>query len=475
MKWLESFIRDLSPEWAAKREMARYKLQVAMNAHGYEAARSVRRQANWGTSGKSANAETWMALPKLRERSRDLVRNTPYAANAITTLATDIIGTGITPLLDGDANAAARDAWKRFSDTCDFEGHTDFYGLQNLAVRTMKESGEALILKRIVRDYDSPLRLHVLEPDYLDDRKDRQLEGGGYIIQGIEFDKSHQRVAYWLYDRHPGDMSRTATSSRVLARDVIHLYDKLRPGQARGVPIMAPVMLKMKDFDDFETAELVAKQVQACFSVFIQTNDGPENFTTIKNDGTDRLQEVRPGQVTYLKPGEDAKSLAPPVSPGADGYSIRQQRALSVGTGIPYELFTGDLSQVNYSSIKAGLNQYRAKTDQQRYHVVIPILCRKAYGWHATVNQVAGPIPEWQPPAYPAVDAEKEFAATIMAVRAGLMSMQKAVSEQGYNFDEVMREIAEAQARYDELGITVDSDPRKVNRSGSAHNTPQEV
>ena len=75
----------------------------------------------------------------LRNRSRDLVRNNPYAARAIEELAGNVVGTGIVPRAK-TGNAAIDkiiDAeWPFFADQCDTPQRLDFYGMQTLAVRT---------------------------------------------------------------------------------------------------------------------------------------------------------------------------------------------------------------------------------------------------------------------------------------------------------------------------------------------------
>ena len=55
---------------------------MAALARSYEGARVGRRTEGWVVAGTSANAEIGTALARLRDRSRDLVRNNAYAAKA---------------------------------------------------------------------------------------------------------------------------------------------------------------------------------------------------------------------------------------------------------------------------------------------------------------------------------------------------------------------------------------------------------
>ena len=175
----------------------------------------------WIAAGTGANAEIAPALARLRDRSRDLVRNNPYAAKAVGALVSNMVGTGLLPRARaGDAEVAtlADRLWSEFSATADADGLTDFAGLQALIVRSLVESGEVLVRLRERRVEDGlpvPLQLQVLEADHLDSLKTEELRDGGFVLQGIEFDRLGRRRAYWLYPTHPGDGRGALVSHRV--------------------------------------------------------------------------------------------------------------------------------------------------------------------------------------------------------------------------------------------------------------------
>ena len=75
---------------------------------------------------------------------------------------------------------------------------------------------------------------------------------------------------------------------------------------------------------------------------------------------------------------------------------------------------------------------------------------------------------KWVPQGWQWVDPEKEFKAVVLAIRAGLMSRSEAVSAFGYDAEAIDREIAADNARADALGLVLDSDPRRVVRTGVA-------
>ena len=64
-----------------------------------------------------------------------------------------------------------------------------------------------------------------IEADYLDTSRNVLLENGGRIIDGVELDVLGRRVAYWLYQEHPGAQlfGTSLASRRVPADGVLHV------------------------------------------------------------------------------------------------------------------------------------------------------------------------------------------------------------------------------------------------------------
>jgi lambda family phage portal protein len=211
MNWLDRTIGYVAPATALRR--ARHRAAMTALARSYEGARVGRRTEGWVVAGTSVNAEIGTALSRLRDRSRDLVRNNAYAAKAVQAVVSNLVGTGILPRArsgDPAINEMADKLWARFAESCDADGLTDFSGLQALIVRAMAESGECPVRIRERRIEDGlavPLQLQVLEPDHLDTAKTGDLANGGFVVQGVEFDPLGRRRAYWMFPVHPGEVA----------------------------------------------------------------------------------------------------------------------------------------------------------------------------------------------------------------------------------------------------------------------------
>lgn len=496
MNWLDRAVSFVSPQAGARRAQARELLarrsasaeaveigwkKAAEILRGYDAGKSSRRTAGWTTAGASANTEVMGSLATARNRARELVRNNPYALRAINMLAAKSVGTGIQARPD----KGALNAWKEFVETCDFEGDLDLYGLQSLIARASFESGEAIIRRVRERSGRVPMKLQVLESDYLDSSKYGSTASGNYIIAGVEVDPAGRKVAYWLYDSHPGEMQfalRGIESRRVEASEVILFGEKQRPGQLRYMPRLAASMMRLRDHDDYRDALLVKKKIEACFAAFviggnpnIPLGDAANETVTLADgtSGSQRQETLAPGMIEYLPGGQDVK-FASPTSGSDDGFSVEELHAIAAGCGVTYEQLTGDISRVNYSSIRSGMGDFRDLVEAWRWTYFMPIVMRRVWGWFLDSAWTAGSIRSprydviWTAPRWPYVNPIDDIKASKEEVRAGFQSMSEKIRELGYDPDEVLDEIEKERAALKAKGIVVDVDPASDNASKSA-------
>lgn len=479
--WLDRAIGWVSPRWGLNRLRSRAALQV-LASRNYEGARVTRRTSGWTAGGTSANAEIAPALATLRNRSRDAVRNNPYARRAIAKLVSASIGTGIM----ARPPAPVANVWKRWCQQADFEGQLDFYGLQMLIARTVFESGECLV--RRIREGgkyagEVPLKIQVLEPDYIDSTRVGPTTGGNYIIAGVEIDPQGRRVAYWLWDKHPGEYNTfpmTLQSRRYDASEILHIYEKERPGQLRGVPRLAVALMKLRDLDEYEEAELVRKKIEACFAAFVTSAEGSRTLaqpeTTTDDAGVrTRTETVSPGMIEYLKPGEEVNFGSPSSGTGYGDYTSTQLHAIAVGAGITCEQLTGDLSQVNYSSMRGGLLDFRELIELFRWIYFVPMACQPIFDWFVDAAWTAGKVRtnsydavSWTPPKWEWIDPLKDVQGEKLETISGFKTLSSILRERGLDPDEVFKEYADERAKLKELGLTFDTSAITAKQIDSA-------
>ncbi|WP_052081022.1 phage portal protein [Pseudomonas sp. ML96] len=484
MGWFD----NLFPGYAAKRSEARVRklradVVAAAMERRFEGAAGGRRNAGWRAHGSDANAEIGPALARLRNRARDLRRNNPYAERAVSGIADNVVGAGIVPSPQAKSertNKKLATRWAAWGETlaCDADGLENFYGLQHKIIEAVVEGGEILIRRRWRKAADKlpvPLQLQLLEADFLDEGKNGQ-NGANLIIQGVEFDGIGRRVAYWLFDEHPGSSVGlvAASSKRVPAEDIIHVFMPRRPGQARGFTWFAPVMQRLRNFDDMEDAVMEQAKIAACFAAFVTAGDQGSNK---RAPLIDRLE---PGIIQELGQGEEVHFGSPPVFNGYSTYSWQVLHAFAVGMGIPYELVTGDLKGVNFSSGRMGWLHFARRVDVWQWRMLIPQLCERVWGWFMEAQALTpggvleDAVAEWVPPRREMVDPKTEMETIKDKLRLGALTWPNMLRELGIT-DPVAhaKAIAAANAMFDELGLVLDSDPRKVSNAGLTQARPQ--
>lgn len=473
---LDRAIEYLSPKMYAQRIKQRAAAQMLQQQmRRYDAAGHGRRTSGWFAPGTSAQSEVQNAISYLRNRSREMVRNNPYAENAIREIANNAIGTGIIPKALGlpkTINKRLKALWAAWADEtgCDYDGHANLYGIQHLAVSTMAESGEAIIRMYYTPGQEIPLQLQVLEGDYIDSTKFGPVGNtGNFIRYGVEFNSKNKVVAYWLYDNHPGDsMQYSSTSNRISSEEIIYLFEKKRPGQFRGVPFGHAAMLALKDLSEYEDAQLIRQKIAACFSVFVTDTDTSGTLGTKNSGAADaNLEKVEPGIIEYLPPGKQV-TMANPPDAGAnyDPYVKSVLRGVAVGYGMDYVTLTGDYTAVNYSSGRMGWLKFQRNIDVLQWNRIIPQMCNKIWNWFVQSANIMGYIRQdkvpvsWTPPRRQMIDPVKEIKGLEAALRAGLISWPEAIRQNGDDPDEVLEEMKQAAEMFDKAGLKPTSDPR---------------
>lgn len=493
----ERILGAVAPGWALRR--AQQRLAWRNLRALYEGAANSRRTRGWRAGGAGPNAEVQQALATLRARSRDLVRNNPFAAAGLDLVVSYQVGSGIVPRSDtGDEGLDRQvdELWTEWAAQADVGGRTDIYGLQALLARSRAEAGEALALLVPMTAADArrrgmrvPLALQVLEPDHLDETLDSPARGGSpFIRQGVEVDQAGRPVAYHLREDHPGEtdgiLGRQAAGAtrRYAAEGVLHLYRQDRPGQIRGVPDLAPVMTRLRSLDELEDAALEQAKVQACLAALI-ISQAPAARGPLEGAGLadaagaeDGYKSLYPGMFERLLPGEDVKFLTPSGTGSFDGLAKHQLHAIATGWGLTYDLLTGDLSGANYSSLRAGRLSFKRRLERVQWHVLVPGMCERIWAAFTRAAVAAGALEprregypaQWSPPVFEMVDPLKDAAAVQAQLRLGLITWGQAVAAMGWEPRRQADEIARWNEVLDERGLIFDGDPRRTASSGGA-------
>lgn len=387
---IDKAIAVVAPQTALKRTAARQKLQILNSGYSNYGASVVKKSlAGWLHAGGSSREDIEDNVSILRQRTRDLYMGVPIANGAVKTMRTNIVGRGLRlkPNIDTELLGISPEErrtlekqierewniWAESTD-CDMARIDNFCELQQLAFLNWLISGDCLavlpVKPRLNQPYD--LRVQLIEADRLCS-PDNCDTIDNKIVGGVEVDKSGEVVAYHIADHHPLSYAYADISwQRVEAfgkttgrRNVLHLMNRERIGQRRGVPFLAPVIESLKQLGRYTDAELVAAVVSGMFTVFIEKADAssedaigsiiPEEVQVDAEDET--TIELAPGAVIDLNEGEKAHDMNP-GRPNANFGGFVEAICQQIGASleIPYELLMKRFNS-SYTASKGALEE----------------------------------------------------------------------------------------------------------------------
>ena len=462
--------------------------RIPVKASGYQGGASGRRMGAWTPSSAGPSSVVTNTLSSLRSRSRDLIRNNPLADGGVDDYVATVIGTGLKPRwykLDTKEREIMQDHWRDWCEEADVYGRLSFYGLQSIVVRGLVDAGESLIriIRSTVKSTDKfPLKLQVLEADHLDEKYSVSV-GDTKIRMGIEINDYGIPEAYHLWREHPGEsfIGKNLERMRVPADDLMHVFKVLRAGQLRGRPGFSSVIVKLYDLDQYDDAELVRKKGAAMFGGFLYEEEksdqypDPSEFLGRKDGTDDEGQDIiafEPGTFPRLPKGLKVE-FSKPADVGSmyEGWMKKQLRDIAKGFGLTYDMFTGDLSNVNFSSIRVGLNALKRRVTQFQQEVVIFQMNRRVMKEFLRAMVLTGRLGIreyernarkysdvlWTPDRWPSANPYQDAQMDLLEVQAGFASRSKKVMERGEDVEKVDREQQEDLARERETGVNYSS------------------
>lgn len=475
----------------------------------YDAASRASRAMKWGTTFPGPNKALENDNKVLRARSRKASVNNGYAEGSVQSWLTSLIGSGVFPIsevedskLKKEIQTLATEWFKKCGSN-----NESFAALQWLAARSAIVSGECLgrfRYRRIVDRLPIPLQIQLLEGDHLDDVPYKWW-GKNRVKQGIEIDKLDNRVAYHLSREHPSDTDyfNKFERVRVPARDIVHLYRQDRPGQMRGVTWLASILVVLFEIDEKETADNVRRKFNSLITVFLEDNEYVATDNTqpkvdsegndIDPDEDDFIQDdIEPGAQIKVPAGKKV-TLSEPASsdPTDEGWLKAQLRKAAAGLGLPAYKLTKDLTDVNYSSIRAGLIEFRRLCEALLQTFFVELFCVPIWNKFMDMAVALGKVnidpadynenPEkyracsWNGPAWDWVDPLKDVTATLMAIRGGLTSRQREVRKRNSNTETIDAENAEDLLRAELLDLAYDCFPSQTKKNGEIQTAEEDL
>jgi lambda family phage portal protein len=475
-----------------RRRMARWIAPVS-GTRKYAGAANTRFTMGFGSSTNgSANTELSTSLTSLRSRSRQLMRDAPYAKRARTIVVNNVIGSGVgmqaqvantRDSLHTRINEDIEETWRRWAraDSCHTGGTLAFADLERAAMAEVFTAGEVFIRKHYRKFGNSkvPLGLELVEAERIADEFSFPNAGNATTKLGIDVDEFGRPTHYWVRAIHPGELKFTAEQSskleRVPAADIIHLRVVDRWPQSRGEPWLHNVLRKLDDMAEYSAAECLAARMSANFFATIESPDEDPTATEKQSDGT-RQVNIEPGVIEQLLPGDELKFHAPNrPNTALDPFMRAMLREVAAGIGVSYESLSRDYSQSNYSSSRLALLDDRDvwRVLQQWWIRSFREPLLRDWMQQAVLARAIGSISlegwaqdqerfltvTWKLRGWSWVDPTKEVEAYKEAIKAGLTSTTRviAMTADGADIEDIVAERKRELELFEESELKVDT------------------
>lgn len=506
MNIFDRTITAISPERGLKRLAARKSLEVFNTGYSnHGASKGKKSLLGWISRGGAPDQDITDNLEILRERSRDLFMGAPLSTGALKTYRTNVVGAGLylnsqidAEFLDLDEKEA--DQWERTAErefnlwakTCDASRMLDFYEQQALAFMAMLMSGDVFVALPLINRpgdlYD--LKIALIEADRVNNPPG---VNNPNIRGGIEVDQWGAPITYYVAQKHPLDMTQgkiewkpvPAFGPKTGRRNILHLLEMERPGQRRGVPILAPVIESLKQLSRYSEAELAAAVVSSMFTVFIKSNspdqplgEGIPYDQQVDTDD-DNSYELGSGAIIALGPGEDIHESNPSRPNSAfDGFVTSMCRQIGAALEIPHELLIKHFT-ASYSASRAALLE-AWKSFRMRRAWMVSKFCQPIYEEFLFEAVARGRIEapgffddpaireaycgsEWNGPSQGQLDPLKEVSAAKIRVQESFSTRAREAAElTGSDFERTVRQRIKEERLMREGGLLSAEDDREV-------------
>lgn len=499
---LDKFIESYAPRWGAKRAQARY--QLAMREGYVGASRGRRQLAEWSVpSGADPDDIAVTDYPLLRDRSRDLHRNSPIARGAFNVEMANVIGTGLklSARIDEKLAMITREQateletmlerefaiWAS-STFCDIERRRNFYSQQTLAyAETMIGGDVGVVLPSINHEREGmPYRLttqlinaeRISNPDWEQDSRN--------MIQGIEKDDNGAPIAMHVADKMTISMrdarevkwQRFAFRSPGGRNNALHVARTFQIGQTRGEMYLAPIIEPLKMLERWTEAELMATVISSMLTVFLKT-ESQAGFAPMEGLGQP-VQANRPteegfklgsGAILELGTGEEVQ-VVDPKRPNSnyEAFFLSIVKQIAMALDMPFEILLRYFNSSYSASRAAMLEAWRSFVTRRVWFA--GAFCQPVYENFVMEAVALGRVnipgffgmdyiqrsaylgAEWTGPARGMIDETKEVEAAFARVEKNFSTMADEVMLlTGKDWEDVLTQRLREKEKLKELGM----------------------
>lgn len=514
-----------------------FEVRESATGGGLEgASRTSRETALWNPHMGSPNRIINQVKAVADARGRDLALNDGWIQGAVGTRKDSIVGghyrLNATPVLRvlQTYSKAFDTTWEEEfqqtveaifdliaeSDECylDASGTNTLTELARLAVAGDMLTGEILASAEwLSRDKSRPVAtaLQMISPSRLCNPPG--MMESETLRRGVHLNSMGKPLGYWVRVALPGDsLTGRDFEWRYIAarkpwgrRQMIHLFEQMEPGQARGVAEIVSVLKNHRMTKQFDELTLQAAVVDASYATAIESElppdavygmmggqDGPENFENAVGAFMGILQSyfgaannvaIDGVKVPVLPPGTKmvAQRLGTPGGMGTE-YGKSLLRHTAAGLGQSAEEFMNNFSDTSYSGLR-GAFSFTEKKMKARKKRTADRFCGAAYTLvlEELVAERRVPLPRginreffyealmkqalcksaWIGAGSGQIDELKETQAAILRVKSGFSTYEVEIAKLGRDYREVFAQRAREEGIIKGHGLAFSLDTQK--------------
>lgn len=458
-----SLVESATPAVTASGAMARDQ-RDGTEARTWDAADTTEENKDqWlRADGRSINEVLVDNLHDIIARAMLEIRRNPTVEGVVKSHACDVVGDegpGLQMMTDDDSwNREAEAIWNEIAGQIDGSGQLSVGEWLRQDMYQSWTTGDMIC--QIVDDPQAETvvktRVHPISASRM--RSPHQGSTAENLMLGVERNRLNRPIRYHFMDEVRTEYGFTSwTTTPVPARDILHFFESLEPGQVRGWPRIASCLQAVSDLREYDGAVLDAAKVQAMLAVVMSTT----NPNTEPDENPENLRLKKMG-ITRAPVGWNLNSLQT-SHPNAQNSEFRKERSRDLGrpAGMPLMQIRLDSSGHNYSSARFDAQTYQkanriiqGSLGRHRVFPVVNLVLIEAMQKGIlrprlfSRNEV-----KFRWPQPPHVDPVKEAMAERIRMENRTLSPQDACSSYNLDFDKVVKDWALANKILEENGM----------------------
>lgn len=401
----------------------------------------------------------------LRARCIHEAANNGFVAGVINTYCDGLIGDPGPVLQVQSENKAyvqkLETVWREWWQDCDVTGQYTGAELLRMCVGLFWTHGENVL--QIVNDEQArgeiKVRINSIRPHRLRTPLGKTRgEGGNQITLGVERTKVGRPLAYHIQKEEDSDLSPifAVEFDRIPARDIVHLFLRDEPGQARGIPWLATGLQAAADMRDYDDTVLDAARSAADQGVALWTDNPKAGFVNV--NATEKIERRT---LQTMPPGWKVEQLKP-EQPTTNYVEFRAERQREIGrkVGMPLMMIRLDSSGHNYSSARFDAQIYWRMIGTVRKWLEQALLARllAVVQREAELLRLLPEAPKdikisWIWPPAPHVDPQKEATAQQIRLESGLTTHIDEWAATGKDIDKIVADTQLVEQRFKAAGL----------------------